>query len=173
MRLCVRKLSDLYIHVAIQNAKAWKKPQLCDSPLTMCWINKPGEHAQRYIVAHLRGSDRDVQAERIYIWKQSGFLKVTKCHQCPTVCLRDTPRHSTTLCNTPQHSATLRNHKLQGSHSCTAAFGTTDAQHVVAESVECRLHVWKVGSLKAERVKPMTYQIYTCRYLAWHSAITG
>ena len=43
----------------------------------------------------------------------------------------------------------------------------------VAESVERRLPMWKIESLKPSRVKPMTYKINTCCYLAWRSALIG
>ena len=39
----------------------------------------------------------------------------------------------------------------------------------VAELIECGPHVWEMGSLIPGRVKPMTYQIVTYRFLAWHS----
>ena len=33
--------------------------------------------------------------------------------------------------------------------------------------------VWKVSNLNRGRVKPTTYKIDTCRYVAWHSALLG
>ena len=33
--------------------------------------------------------------------------------------------------------------------------------------------MWKVGNLNPVRVKPITYQIDTCRYPAWCSTLTG
>ena len=43
----------------------------------------------------------------------------------------------------------------------------------VTESVECRLHMQKVQSSNTSRVKSMTYQIDTYRYLASHLALIG
>ena len=43
----------------------------------------------------------------------------------------------------------------------------------VAKSVERIPHVWEIRSLVPGRVKPMTYQIDTCRFLAWCSALIG
>ena len=37
---------------------------------------------------------------------------------------------------------------------------------MVAELAECRLSVWEIGKSIARRVKPVTYKIDTCRYLA-------
>ena len=39
--------------------------------------------------------------------------------------------------------------------------------------VECWLPMWKVTDVNPSRVKPITYQIYTCRCLAWCSALIG
>ena len=36
----------------------------------------------------------------------------------------------------------------------------------VAALVEHKLRVWEIGSLVPVRVKPITYQIHTCRLLA-------
>ena len=44
---------------------------------------------------------------------------------------------------------------------------------VVAESVERRPRVREIGSLVPGQVKPMTYQIDTCRFLAWCFALIG
>ena len=43
--------------------------------------------------------------------------------------------------------------------------------HVVEESAERRLPERKVRCSKLGRVKPMSYKIDTCRYLAWHLAL--
>ena len=43
----------------------------------------------------------------------------------------------------------------------------------VAESVEYRPHVWEIRSSAPGRVKQMSYQIYTCRLLAWRWALIG
>ena len=43
----------------------------------------------------------------------------------------------------------------------------------LGESVERGPHVWEIGSSVPSRVKPMTYKIDTCRFLAWHSALIG
>ena len=39
--------------------------------------------------------------------------------------------------------------------------------------VENQLPVRKVGNLNLSRVKPITYKIDTCCYLAWRSALIG
>ena len=44
---------------------------------------------------------------------------------------------------------------------------------VVAESVEHRPHLWKVGSSVPGRVKQMTYKSDTCCCLTRHSALIG
>ena len=41
------------------------------------------------------------------------------------------------------------------------------------ESIERWLPVWKIGSSIPGRIKPMTYQIDTSRYLIRHSALIG
>ena len=46
-------------------------------------------------------------------------------------------------------------------------------QEAMAESLERMLPVRKVGSSSPGRVKPMTYQIGTCQYLAWYPALLG
>ena len=43
----------------------------------------------------------------------------------------------------------------------------TDTPGVVAESVERKPHVREIWSLVPRRIKPMTYQIDNCRFLAW------
>ena len=44
---------------------------------------------------------------------------------------------------------------------------------MVIESVERKLPMLKVGSSNPDRVKPMAYKVYTCRYLTWCSALLG
>ena len=44
---------------------------------------------------------------------------------------------------------------------------------MVAESVEHRPHVWEIGSSIPSPVEPIAYQIDTCRFLAWCSALIG
>ena len=44
---------------------------------------------------------------------------------------------------------------------------------VVTESVECRPLVGEMGSSIPGQVKPIAYQIDTCRFLAYHSALLG
>ena len=46
-------------------------------------------------------------------------------------------------------------------------------QDVVGESVDLRLLVRKVVSSIPSGVKPMTYKIDACSYLAWYSALLG
>ena len=41
----------------------------------------------------------------------------------------------------------------------------------VAESVKGGTRVWEIGNLVPGRVKPITYQIYTCPFLARHSTL--
>ena len=41
----------------------------------------------------------------------------------------------------------------------------------VAESVERALRLLEIGGLVLSRVRPMTYQIDTCRFLAWQAAL--
>ena len=44
---------------------------------------------------------------------------------------------------------------------------------VVTEFVQRRLPVLKVGSSNPSRVKPVTYKIDTCHYLAWRLVLIG
>ena len=43
----------------------------------------------------------------------------------------------------------------------------------VAQSVDRRVHGQKVGSSNSSRVQQIPYQIDTCDYLAWYSALIG
>ena len=43
----------------------------------------------------------------------------------------------------------------------------------LAESVERRPRMSEIGNLVPSRVKPVTYKIYTCHFLAWCSALIG
>ena len=45
--------------------------------------------------------------------------------------------------------------------------------YLVMISVEQRSHVWEIRSPVPSRVKPMTYQIDTHCFLAWHSELIG
>ena len=50
----------------------------------------------------------------------------------------------------------------------------SEAPGAVAESVEHWSHVWEIMVLKTQgQVKPMTYQIDTCRFLARCLALLG
>ena len=44
---------------------------------------------------------------------------------------------------------------------------------MVAGSVERGPRMQEIGNSVPCRIKPMTYQTDTCRFLAWHSALTG
>ena len=43
----------------------------------------------------------------------------------------------------------------------------------VAESVEHGTRVWGIGSLVPDGIKPMTFIIDKCRFLAWRLALIG
>ena len=47
----------------------------------------------------------------------------------------------------------------------------TNWPDAVADSVERRYPMQKIGGLSLNWFKPMAYKIDTCRYLAWHSAL--
>ena len=47
------------------------------------------------------------------------------------------------------------------------------ASSILCLSVECMPHMQAFESSVLDRLKPMTYKIDTCHYLAWHSVLIG